>query len=997
MRSLIFCFVFFHVLYFQTSAQVLTFSNTTVAACDAWNSSNVFGTFTRTVSVSGLPATLGSGAGLSVLRQINVQLGNASCKGNLSSYSFRLTSPAGTDYYFINGLTSTISNTWLNGHFRDHAALERIRDYSNTVQQNYHPYSIGYYRVDTAGSFSLFNGENPNGTWTFSIKENTVTEVSFERIDLVFGPPIITQDLTSFPANNECSGASCFDLTGVTIGTNNGYSATDPNYPGGTIGGCSWNGANNNSAWFSFTASASSAYITISGMMNTAGSGSGDMQPIVLQAPSTCTPPTIVPAGGCPDDESVNNRAYLSSSGGGTATAGNVYFNGITANCEFNLSGLTPGQRYFLYVDGNSGASSSFYIEGLSGILPCSANDTTRSSLNTCLGDSVFLGGANRNSSGTYVDSFRASTGRDSFLITQLTVLPNSSFSRNTRICSGDSIFLGGRYRITAGTYYDTLRSSNGCDSILISNLALIPISSSTRSISICSGDSVLLGGRYRRSNGSYYDTLLSISGCDSILRSDLSVLSVITANRNVILCNGDSIFAGGRMRYTGGIYNDTLRAFFGCDSIITTSVSIILAVRRDITDTLCYGDSLRLGSLIYFTTGDYYDTLNSFRACDSILHVSLFVRPALGGVQFRTICLGDSIIVGSSIYRSAGVYQDTLLSTSGCDSLVRTFLTVNNPITYTQRPTICPGDRVFVGSSVYSSNGTYFDTLNSSAGCDSIVQTIVTVLPNSYSRSISICEGSSFFTGGALQNSSGTYYDTLIGRTGCDSILATNLTVNPVDSTSDSIAICIGQAVNGNYFLRDTTLQLVGRNVYGCDSVNSLSIHISPIPVVIAGPVDTLIQSGQSVILYVNGASLYSWSNGVNSSLNPVTPDSSTVYYVRGTDINGCENTDTVRVRVNRIEDTLALAIPSGFTPNHDGLNDVFRIVASRHIKLELMQVYNRWGELIFESEDINYGWDGTFKNRDQPVSTYVYYVKVRSEISNKLLQYTGTITLIR
>ncbi len=368
--KLICLFIVFYVKNFH--AQTSTFSNTTVAACDTWNSGGAFGVFTRNISVSGLP-TGGLTSGGTVLRQINLQLGNSSCTGNLSSYQLRLTNPSGTNYTFSTQLATTTASIWVNMKFRGDAALERLKDYTTTVQNSYFPHNIGYYKTETTGGLATFNdGSNPNGTWVFSISETTVSEVSFEKIELVFGPAITVVDYTSTTSNDDCSGAICIDGLNVVRGTNNGFSSPDANYPGNTVNSCSWNGANNNSAWYSFYASGSSAYLTISGLMNTSSSGSSDMQPIILTAPSSCSAPTVVPTGGCPDDASINNTSYITSNGGGVSTAANVYVNGITDNCEFNLSGLTTNQKYYLYIDGNGGAASSFYIEMVSGAVNCS-------------------------------------------------------------------------------------------------------------------------------------------------------------------------------------------------------------------------------------------------------------------------------------------------------------------------------------------------------------------------------------------------------------------------------------------------------------------------------------------------------------------------------------------------------------------------------------------------------------------------------------------------
>ena len=364
---------FFLIFQYSSFAQVQVFSNTTVAACDGWNSSNAWATaLSRPVAVSGLPSGF-------VLREVRVRLGNSTCRGNLSTYSLRLTNPQGGQVAIANNLSSTGSSIWVDMKFRDDIALERLKEYpSVTVQASYYPHSIGFFALETDGSFANVNtGADPNGNWNFEIIENTTTEVSFEKVELVFGPSISVRDVTSCSSNNFCAGASCI-YDGVFRGNNNGYPAADPQYPGNTVNGCSWNGQNNNSAWFSFIPTATTARITISGMLNSTTPTSGDMQPIVVKANGNCGIPNIVPAGGCPKDQTRNNRAYSNDlainpapNTGGVST-NSIYSNGISSNCEFNLSGLIVGETYYLYVDGNGGASSFFYIEVENGVsTPC--------------------------------------------------------------------------------------------------------------------------------------------------------------------------------------------------------------------------------------------------------------------------------------------------------------------------------------------------------------------------------------------------------------------------------------------------------------------------------------------------------------------------------------------------------------------------------------------------------------------------------------------------
>ena len=87
---------------------------------------------------------------------------------------------------------------------------------------------------------------------------------------------------------------------------------------------------------------------------------------------------------------------------------------------------------------------------------------------------------------------------------------------------------------------------------------------------------------------------------------------------------------------------------------------------------------------------------------------------------------------------------------------------------------------------------------------------------------------------------------------------------------------------------------------------------------------------------------------------------------------------------------------MPSAFTPNNDGKNDLFRVMTADNNKRFKLLVYNRSGQVIFETTDINKGWDGKFRDVQLASDVYVYYLEIVSA-SNKKITKKGTITLIR
>jgi gliding motility-associated-like protein len=128
----------------------------------------------------------------------------------------------------------------------------------------------------------------------------------------------------------------------------------------------------------------------------------------------------------------------------------------------------------------------------------------------------------------------------------------------------------------------------------------------------------------------------------------------------------------------------------------------------------------------------------------------------------------------------------------------------------------------------------------------------------------------------------------------------------------------------------------------------------------------------------------------------NPVAkPTTTTIYTVYGYDHNGCLDSAYVHVIV---DSTMTEDIPSGFTPNGDGLNDVFRPVGLKFQNIVEFRVYNRWGQQLFYSNNPKVGWDGTFNGVPQDLGVY-YYVIIAGRPGGDGVDvtYKGEVTLIR
>lgn len=194
-----------------------------------------------------------------------------------------------------------------------------------------------------------------------------------------------------------------------------------------------------------------------------------------------------------------------------------------------------------------------------------------------CEGQSYIINGEEQTEVGIYEEVFPALNGCDSIIVTELSIIPATLDTLAVLICEGESYFAGGAAQTEAGFYQDTLSSIQGCDSIIVTNLGFIESTSQTFEITLCEGESYFAAGAAQTTNGIYIDSLLSVQACDSIIISDLNFIMPTIDSLFVQLCEGETYFAEGQEQTASGIYIDTLVSVQACDSIIETELEFII------------------------------------------------------------------------------------------------------------------------------------------------------------------------------------------------------------------------------------------------------------------------------------------------------------------------------------------------------------------------------------------------------------------------------------
>lgn len=217
------------------------------------------------------------------------------------------------------------------------------------------------------------------------------------------------------------------------------------------------------------------------------------------------------------------------------------------------------------------------------------------------------------------------------------------------------------------------------------------------------------------------------------------------------------------------------------------------------------------------------------------------------------------------------------------------------------------------------------------------------------------------------------------------------------------------GSLVNANTLtpvanpLSTVSYVLTVRDTLGCPKPVSDTVAVTVIPRVkaFAGN-DTSITANQPLQLNASGGSMYAWSPsfGMNDPAvaNPVvvlgTSYDSVTYKVRVGTAEGCFAEDELKVVVFKTGPDLF--IPTAFTPNADGKNDILKPLPVGIKTFNYFRIYNRWGQMVYSTSSTGSGWDGTFGGKEQSSGTFVYMAQA-TDYLGKLINKKGTIVLIR
>jgi gliding motility-associated-like protein len=642
--------------------------------------------------------------------------------------------------------------------------------------------------------------------------------------------------------------------------------------------------------------------------------------------------------------------------------------------------------------------------------------------------------GLSLSTSGNYSLLLRSIAGCDSTARLELVVNPVTYSETRVVICSNELPFVwNGRSYNASGNDQIILRNQYGCDSVTRLILTVNPVVTSTTRVQVCDNQlPYRWNGNEYNTTGSYSVTLKSYLNCDSIAILQLTVYPVLTTTTYDSTCTNRLPYRWNGQSYSAtGLYTVILKTQYGCDSIARLNLVVYpvvgsLSYRETCVNQLPY----RWNGLSYTASGTYQVVLRSIHNCDSIATLQLTVNPLAYSTTKVARCANQlPFRWNGRDYDRTGTYQAVLTSHLNCDSIATLEFTVNPVVSSVTDVSICADQLPYRwNGNSYLSAGDYSVTLRNYLDCDSIANLRLRVRPLNYSTTIdTVCTNRlPYRWNGVDYSASGDYIFKSIGVNGCDSFATLKLTVVglPQLTVSGKDSVCTG--LKALYTLNftgrgpwsvtysengvRTTVSGITSNPYTLvlsptantvytfvqltdalcqnDTLNiRMPLFITyPVPGQRLGTVNALANTPVTLkSRFLGRTYTYLWSpfTGLDdpSKQDPVfNYGSGKDYLIKMTSGAGCVTTDTMKVQVfnNTVNGaTPDLLVPKAWTPDNDGHNDELFPFTINIVELKYFRIFNRWGQLMFETRQLGKGWNGIFKGQPQPIDAYTWTVE--------------------
>ena len=709
-----------------------------------------------------------------------------------------------------------------------------------------------------------------------------------------------------------------------------------------------------------------------------------------------------------------------------TSTAFDVF---VCTNEVYTYAGvnLQAGQSKVFTLSASNGCDSLVNVS-----VKAYPNASNTQTVQTCAGSVYTYQGVDIPAGSTQDFVLQTVHGCDSVVTVVVQAIPVPTSAFEVFLCT-NAVYTYAGINLQAGqSQVFTLNAANGCDSLVTVTVKGYPNASNTQIVQTCPGGVYTYQGVNIPAGNTQNFVLKTVHGCDSLVTVIVQALPVSSSAFEVFVCaNAVYNYAGVNLQ-AGQSQVFTLNASSGCDSLVTVSVKGYPNASNTQVVQTCAGGVYTYQGVNIPAGSTQNFVLKTTHGCDSLVTVVVQAIPA-PVTNLQVLVCPNEVYLYNGVTLQIGTTQPFIWqSATGCDSVVVITVGAYQVGKGTQIVKICAGTTYnFQGEAIPA--GTVKDfILQTAAGCDSVLTLEVRGLAvSSNTLNVEICPGETYdYQGNVLLPGNYTYH--YLGYEGCDSTIILNITASPAlsfqlsapascpNKASGSIEI---QQLKGNSApyafsldgiqYQDNTIfkdlpagwfTVLVRDQFDCLFKDSVQIAALP-PIFVDLPDGLLACDSNSIqltpILQGNLDQLqFKWWNSATSKISSAT-ESGKVWV----DVSNVCETKHAEAQVQWADvagDFSYAYLPNIFMPEaSDVRNASFRPVFVEGVQVQQyhLSVYDRWGNLIFQTKQADLGWEGTLKSKIVDPGVFVWILKADIWYCGRLihLSKSGDVTLMR